>query len=214
MEDGGEVVTGLHIPEHPVVSDRIRILRDAGTSPSEFRTAMKSLAPFLVYEAARGLPTVSGTVETPLGTADALHLRNEIVLYPILRAGLGLLEGALEVFPHARVGLIGAYRDETTFRPIEYHISGPESLKGTDVFVLDPMLATGGSAEYAIARIKERKPESIRLVSVIAAPAGVDRVRKAHPDVPIITAALDPELNDRKFIVPGLGDAGDRFFGT
>lgn len=207
-------MTGLHIPDHPVVIDRLTRLRDAHTSPADFRTAMKSLAPFLVYEAARGLETQELRVDTPIGPAVGAMLKRRVVLFPILRAGLGLLEGALEVFPEARVGLIGAYRDETTFQPVEYHRSGPRDLHDVSVFVLDPMLATGGSAVFAITKIKEMGAASIRLVTVIAAPQGVDAVRKAHPDVPIVTAAVDPELNEMMYIVPGLGDAGDRFFGT
>jgi uracil phosphoribosyltransferase len=207
-------MTGLHIPDHPVVADRLMRMRDKLTSPSDFRTALKSLAPFLVYEAARGLETETVEVETPCGTAKGRKLHLPVVLFPVLRAGLGLLEGALDVFPEARVGFIGAYRDEKTFQPVEYHRSGPRDLKGAAVFVLDPMLATGGSAVFAIAKVKEMGASAIRLVSVIAAPDGVDKVRAAHPDVPIIAAAVDPGLNEKMYIVPGLGDAGDRFFGT
>lgn len=207
-------MTGLHIPDHPVVADRLTTMRDRETSPADFRTALKSLAPFLVYEAARGLPTVLRDVQTPCGAAKGKTLKSRVVLFPVLRAGLGLLDGALEVFPEARVGLIGAYRDEKTFQPVEYHRSGPSDLRDCSVFVLDPMLATGGSAVFAIMRVKEMGAQSVRLVSVIASPIGVDTVRAAHPDVPIVAAAVDPELNEKKYIVPGLGDAGDRFFGT
>ncbi len=207
-------MTGLHIPDHPVVADRLTTLRDAQTSPPDFRTAMKSLAPFLVYEAARGLETNRIEVQTPIGTAAGTRLKRRVVLFPILRAGLGLLEGALEVFPEASVGFIGAYRDEETFQPVEYHRSGPRDLSDANVFILDPMLATGGSAVFAVQKVKEMGAAAIRLVSVLAAPQGVDAMRKAHPDVPIVVAAVDPVLNEKRYIVPGLGDAGDRFFGT
>lgn len=213
-DDQAVPVTGLHIPDHPVVADRLTTMRDAATSPPAFRTAMTSLAPFLVYEAARGLEISEKAVETPCGRAKGKTLKHPVVLFPILRAGLGLLEGALEVFPEARVGLIGAYRDEKTFQPVEYHRSGPTDLRDCSVFVLDPMLATGGSAAFAVARVKEMGAKAIRFVSVIASPRGVDTLRKAHPDVPIVAAAVDPELNEKMYIVPGLGDAGDRFFGT
>jgi len=207
-------MTGLHIPDHPVVADRLTRMRDVKTTPSEFRVILKSLAPFLVYEAARGLPTELKEVVTPCGRAKGELLTQRVVLFPILRAGLGLLDGALQVFPEARVGFIGAYRDETTFQPVEYHRSGPKDLRDCAVFVLDPMLATGGSAVFAINKVKEMGAVAIRLVSVLAAPMGVDAMHKAHPDVPIVVAAVDPELNEKMYIVPGLGDAGDRFFGT
>lgn len=207
-------MTGLIIPDHPVVADRLARLRDKTTSAAEFRVTMKSLAPFLVYEAARGLATRDIEFETPITKARGKTLKSRVVLFPILRAGLGLLDGALDVFPEARVGLIGAYRDEKTFEPVEYHRSGPSDLTDCSVFVLDPMLATGGSAAFAIARVKEMGALAIRLVSVLAAPDGIDTMRLAHPDVPIVVAAVDPELNEHKYIVPGLGDAGDRFFGT
>ncbi len=207
-------MTGLHIPDHPVVADRLSRMRNRDTSPSDFRIAMKSLAPFLVYEAARGLATEQRDVETPCGRCRGRFLTQKIVLFPILRAGLGLLEGALEVFPEARVGFIGAYRNEETFQPVEYHRSGPRDLRDCSVFVLDPMLATGGSAVFAVDKVKEMGATALRFVSVLAAPLGVDTLRKAHPDVPIVAAAVDPELNEKMYIVPGLGDAGDRFFGT
>lgn len=207
-------MTGLHIADHPVVADRLATMRDKATSPADFRTAMKSMAPFLVYEAARGLETRDVSVATPLGASPSKRLTRGIVLFPILRAGLGLLDGALQVFPAAKVGLIGAYRNETTFEPVEYHRSGPRDLSDAFVFVLDPMLATGGSAVFAIGKVKEMGGRVIRLVSVIACPEGIDNVKKHHPGVPIVVAAVDPELSENKFILPGLGDAGDRFFGT
>lgn len=207
-------MTGLHVPDHPVVADRLLTLRDAKTSPSDFRIAMKSLAPFLVYEAARGIEAVEQEVATPCGTAKGRRLKSRVVLFPILRAGLGLLEGALDVFPEACVGFIGAYRNEETFQPVEYHRSGPRDLHDCSVFILDPMLATGGSAVFAVDKVKEMGARAIRFVSVIASPRGIDTLKKAHPDVPIIVASVDPGLNEKMYIVPGLGDAGDRFFGT
>ncbi len=207
-------MTGLHIPENPIVTDRLTTMRDKETTPSEFRIALKSLAPFLVYEAARGLETIEHEVVTPCGTAKGKRLKSRVVLFPILRAGLGLLEGALDVFPEACVGFIGAYRNEETFQPVEYHRSGPRDLRDCSVFILDPMLATGGSAVFAVDKVKEMGARAIRFVSVIASPRGIDTLKKAHPDVPIIVAAVDPVLNEKMYIVPGLGDAGDRFFGT
>lgn len=207
-------MTGLTIADHPVVADRLAVMRNAETSPEDFRAAMKSMAPFLVYEAARGLVTEDVSVTTPLGSAPGKLLTQKIVLFPILRAGLGLLEGALQVFPKAKVGMIGAYRDEKTFQPVEYHLSGPRNLSDAAVFVLDPMLATGGSAAFAVGKVKEMGAGAIRFVSVIASPVGIDTLHAAHPDVRIVVAAVDDQLDDRRFIVPGLGDAGDRFFGT
>lgn len=205
---------GLVIPSHPLVADRLTQMRSAATPPHAFRAAMRSLAPFLVYEAARGIGTRPVEIETPIQKTSGTLLGPRIVLFPILRAGLGLLDGAIEVFPEARVGLIGVYRDEKTLEPVAYHLSGPKDLSDSAVFILDPMLATGGSGVYATSKVKEMGAITVRFVCVIAAPEGVDRMQEAHPDVPIIAAALDPELNSHAYIVPGLGDAGDRFFGT
>lgn len=205
---------GLVVPDHPLVADRLATMRNKDTPPDDFRAAMRSLAPFLVYEAARGLGVEEVTVETPLGRVAGARLSPRIVLFPILRAGLGLLEGALDVFPSARVGLVGVYRDEKTLEPVEYHLSGPKDLSDAAVFILDPMLATGGSAVFAADKVKERGAIAVRFVCVIAAPQGVEKMRARHPDVPIVAAALDPRLDENAYIVPGLGDAGDRYFGT
>lgn len=203
----------VRIVDHPVAADLLVRLRDKTTPSPLFRSAIRSLAPVLVYEAARDLPTETGTVETVLGTAVARRLTAPVALFPILRAGLGLLDGALEIFPEAQVGFFGVYRDEETKRPVEYYISKPGSLRGGWAFVLDPMLATGGSAVHAVGHAKSIGASVVRFVCVIAARAGVERLAAAHPDVTVFTAALDDRLNDAAYIVPGLGDAGDRIFG-
>lgn len=203
----------LRIVDHPIAQDRLARLRARSTPSPIFRAACRALAPILVYEAARDLPTEAGTVETPLGTAPARRLRKPVALFPILRAGLGLLDGALDVFPDAKVGFVGVYRDEETKKPVEYYLSKPSGLAGAWAFVLDPMLATGGSAVHAVAHCKSLGAEVVRYVCVIAARAGVERLASIHPDVAIVAAAVDPDLNGEAFIVPGLGDAGDRIFG-
>lgn len=203
----------LRIVDHPVAQDRLARLRDRTTPSPLFRAACRELAPILVYEAAREIPVASETVETPLGRAPARRLRTKVALFPVLRAGLGLLDGALEVLPEAQVGFVGVYRDEETKNPVEYYMSKPSDLQGAWVFVLDPMLATGGSAVHAVSHVKSLGAAVVRFVCVISAQAGVDRLAAAHPDVAIFTAALDADLNAAAFIVPGLGDAGDRIFG-
>ena len=205
----------LFVVDHPLVAHRITVLRDETTPSPVFRRAVAEIAALLAYEATRELHVERITVRTPTGL-DAPGVKLQApgpLLVPILRAGLGLLDGFLSVLPEAEVGIVGLRRNEETFEPEQYAQKLPADLSGRDVFVLDPMLATGGSLAFACQLLLDRGAERITAVSVISAPEGVNRVREACPTVRIVTAALDPGLNERAFIVPGLGDAGDRLFG-
>ena len=205
----------LFVVDHPLVAHRITVLRDENTSSPVFRRAVAEIAALLAYEATRELHVERINVRTPTGL-DAPGVKLQApgpLLVPILRAGLGLLDGFLSVLPEAEVGIVGLRRNEETFEPEQYAQKLPADLAGRDVFVLDPMLATGGSLAFACQLLLDRGAERITAVSVISAPEGVNRVREACPTVRIVTAALDPGLNERAFIVPGLGDAGDRLFG-
>ena len=205
----------LFVVDHPLVAHRITVLRDETTPSPVFRRAVSEIAALLAYEATRELHVERITVRTPTGL-DAPGVKLQApgpLLVPILRAGLGLLDGFLSVLPEAEVGIVGLRRNEETFEPEQYAQKLPADLSGRDVFVLDPMLATGGSLAFACQLLLDKGAERITAVSVISAPEGVNRVREACPTVRIITAALDPGLNERAFIVPGLGDAGDRLFG-
>lgn len=205
----------LFVVDHPLVAHRITVLRDETTPSPVFRRAVAEIAALLAYEATRELHVERITVRTPTGL-DAPGVKLQApgpLLVPILRAGLGLLDGFLSVLPEAEVGIVGLRRNEETFEPEQYAQKLPADLSGRDVFVLDPMLATGGSLAFACQLLLDKGAERITAVSVISAPEGVNRVREACPTVRIITAALDPGLNERAFIVPGLGDAGDRLFG-
>jgi uracil phosphoribosyltransferase len=188
-------------------------LRDKNTSPAFFRALTKRLTTVLMLEASRDLPTRSHTVETPLEDAEGRVLAGPIVAIPILRAGLGMLDAVVELFPEVRVGYLGLERDEATFQPSEYYAKLPK-LEDASVFVLDPMLATGGSAEAALGSVKAAGADNVRMVSVVSAPEGLKALEAAHPDVDITTAAIDRELNEQAYIMPGLGDFGDRLFGT
>ena len=205
----------LLVVDHPLVAHRITVLRDENTTSPVFRRAVSEIAALLAYEATRELHVERISVRTPTGLeADGVRLQAPgPLLVPILRAGLGLLDGFLSVLPEAEVGMVGLRRNEETFEPEQYAQKLPANLKGRDVFVLDPMLATGGSLAFCCQLLIDKGAEQITAVSVIAAPEGVKRVRDACPNVRIVTAALDPGLNERAFIVPGLGDAGDRLFG-
>lgn len=203
------------IMDHPLIQHKLSILRDIETSTKEFRDLVNEIAMLMVYDATRDLPLADKTVETPCGTAHCKVIAGrKLAFVPILRAGLGMVEGALQLVPAARVGHIGLYRDETTLKPVEYYCKLPKDIEKRDVFVLDPMLATGGSAIDAISQIKLRKPHSIKFLCIIAAPEGLNALKKAHPDVDIFCAGMDEKLNENGYIVPGLGDAGDRIFGT
>ena len=203
----------LKVSSHPLVADSLRGLRDRATQPEEFRVLARKIITLLVYEATADLPVVHGTVQTPLKEADAISVEQEVVAIPVLRAGLGLLGPVLELLPRVSVGYIGLERDEQTAVARIYYEKLPD-LVGKVPLLLDPMLATGGSAARALDLIKEAGGRNTRMVCVVAAPEGVKVLEERHPEVKIFTAALDEGLNDRAYIVPGLGDFGDRLFGT
>lgn len=201
--------------DHPVIKHKISIIRDVHTGSNEFRSLIKEISIILAYEATKDLQLEEYQVETPIQMTTGYKLSGKkLGIVPILRAGLGMVDGVLEVFPAAKIGHIGMYRDEETLEPVEYYAKLPQDVEKRDIMVVDPMLATGGSAADAITRLKERGCGSIRLLSVIAAPEGIDRIQQEHPDVAITVAQLDEKLNENGYIVPGLGDAGDRLFGT
>lgn len=203
------------IADHPLIQHKVSILRDVDTSSKQFRELIREITELMVYEATRDLPTCEVDVRTPIALTKAHMIAGrKLAFVPILRAGLGMVDGALELVPSARVGHIGLYRDHETLKPVEYYCKLPGDIEQRDVIVLDPMLATGGSAIDAITQIKERHPRSIKFMCIIAAPEGLKALEEAHPDVHIYCAALDDHLNENGYIVPGLGDAGDRIFGT
>lgn len=204
----------IHIIKHPFVQRDVTVLRDRATPSRQFRAVLRRTASLMAYEVTRDLPVRFTKVRTPLETTKGTVVRPPVVLVPILRAGLGLVGGFVEVIPEARVGHIGLYRDEETLQPVDYYFKVPRHLGSALVLVLDPMLATGGSAVAAITYLKDKGARWIRFISLVAAPQGVRTLRKAHPDVEIYTCALDRTLNKDGYILPGLGDAGDRMFGT
>jgi len=199
---------------HPLVQHNLTRLRDQRTQPQEFRRLLGEIASMMIYEATRSFELKKISVRTPLETAAGSKLEREIVLVPVLRAGLGMMAAILEIIPHARVGFIGLKREEATLRAHFYHRSLPKNLERCEVILIDPMLATGGSAVAAIEFLREQGAKKIRLVSLVAAPEGIARVRKSFPTLPVFTAAVDRQLNEKGYILPGLGDAGDRLFGT
>lgn len=203
------------IYDHPLIQHKIAMLRDKNTPTKDFRELVSEIAMLMCYEVTRDLPLKDVDVETPIGIAHEKMLAGkDICFVPVLRAGLGMVDGVLSLVPSARVGHIGLYRDPETLEPVEYYCKLPVDVADRAVVVLDPMLATGGSASAAISFIKQRGAKDIKLMNLIAAPEGIDRVVEDHPDVDIFCAAVDKELNDHAYIVPGLGDAGDRLFGT
>jgi uracil phosphoribosyltransferase len=204
----------LIIIDHPLVKRDLTLLRDKKTPSNQFRAILRRTASLMAYEVSRDLLMKSIEIHTPLEKTKGVAVNQQIVLVPILRAGLGLVGGFVEVMPNARVGHIGLFRDEETLKPVDYYFKVPRNLGGALVLLLDPMLATGGSAAAAITYLKDRGARTIRLVCLVAAPEGIKKVQKAHPDVRIYTCAKDRELNKRGYILPGLGDAGDRMFGT
>ena len=205
----------LYVMDHPLIQHKLSILRDKNTSVKEFREIISEIASLMCFEATRNLPLEEVEIETPVATAKVKRLAGKkLAIVPILRAGLGMVDGITKLVPNAKVGHIGLYRDPATLEPVEYYCKLPKDIEERDVFVLDPMLATGGSAAAAISFIKQRGGRTIRLLNIIGAPEGVKKVREAHPDVDIYVAAMDSHLNDHGYIVPGLGDAGDRIFGT
>ena len=205
----------LYVMNHPLILHKLSVIREKNTSVKEFREIISEIASLMCYEATRDLPVEDVEIETPVAKAVVKRIAGKkLAIVPILRAGLGMVDGVVELIPNAKIGHIGLYRDPETLMPVEYYCKLPNDIEERDVFVLDPMLATGGSAEAAITFIKQRGCRSIRLMNIIAAPEGVKKIQEAHPDVDIYTAALDDCLNDHGYIVPGLGDAGDRIFGT
>jgi uracil phosphoribosyltransferase len=205
---------GLIVVQHPVLEDRLAVLRDEATPHGAFRLALHEASAILAIEATRDLPTVERTIATPLESAAARRLEAPIIIVPVLRAGLGMVEGFLRLLADARVGHLGLQRDEDTLEPTGYFERLPPGMGEAYVFLLDPMLATGGSAVAALDRLKANGARRLRLICLVAAPEGVEAVRDVHPDVSIWTAALDRQLDEHGYIRPGLGDAGDRVFGT
>ncbi len=205
----------LTIVNHPLVQHKLTLMRDKGTPTAVFRQLLKEISQLLAYEVTRELPLEMRSIETPLCEMSAPVLAGKkLALVSILRAGNGLLDGILDLIPAARVGYIGLYRDEKTLQPVQYYFKVPSELDDRMVILVDPMLATGNSAVAAVDLLKKAGATNIRFLCLLAAPEGVERMKTAHPDVPIVTAALDRKLNDKGYIVPGLGDAGDRMFGT
>ena len=202
------------VVDHPLLQRALTRLRDRETTHGDFRRTLNDAAAILAYEALRSLPVEPLSVRTPLEPTEGVHLAREVVVVPVLRAGLGLVDGFVRFVPEARVGHLGMYRDEQTHDPVDYYSNVPAAVREARVFVLDPMLATGGSAAGAINHLKRRGAQDITFVCVVAAPEGVARLAEYHPDVDVFTAAIDRELDGNAFIRPGLGDAGDRIFGT
>ena len=205
----------IHVFDHPLILHKLGIIRSKDTGVKEFREIISEIAMLMCYEATRDLPVEEVEIETPVAKAKAYRLAGKkLAVVPILRAGLGMVDGMLALIPSAKVGHIGLYRDPDTLEPVEYYCKLPQDIAGRDVIVVDPMLATGGSASAAVSFLKKRGCRSIRLMSIIGAPDGVRRIQADHPDVDIYVAAVDDRLNEHGYIVPGLGDAGDRIFGT
>lgn len=205
----------VHLVAHPMIQHKLTFIRDKNTGSKEFRDLVEEVAMFLAYEVTRNLPLVDCEVETPVAMARSKVIAGKkLGIIPILRAGLGMVNGMLRLIPAAKVGHIGIYRDPATLLPVEYYVKLPSDVAERELIVVDPMLATGGSAVAAIGFLKQRGAQSIKLVCLIAAPEGIEKLHRHHPDVDIFTAAIDSHLNEHAYIVPGLGDAGDRLFGT
>jgi uracil phosphoribosyltransferase len=204
----------LVVVDHPVLADRLTVLRDRETGHGDFRQALFEASAILAVEAARDLPLVDVSIETPLEPTTGSRLPSEITVVPVLRAGLGMVDPFLRLLPNARVGHVGVYRDEKEHTPVDYYQRLPPGLADAHVFVVDPMLATGGSAVFALDRLKDAGARRLALICLVVAPEGLRAVEEQHPDVPVWTAAVDRELDQNAYIRPGLGDAGDRVFGT
>jgi uracil phosphoribosyltransferase len=200
--------------EHPCVQHKLGIIRDVETGHKRFRELATEITKFVCYEALKNIKTRKVTVQTPVGLASCRKIDTDIVVVPILRAGVGMLEGILELVPTARVGFVGLYRDEETKQPVTYYERFPQEIEGGTCIVIDPMLATGGSTVAALDLLKENGAKDIVVICIVTCPEGIALVEEAHPDVKIYAAAIDERLNEKKYIVPGLGDAGDRLFGT
>ncbi len=205
----------VHVLDHPLIQHKLAILRDKNTSVKEFRELVSEIAGLMCYEATRNLPTEEVEVETPLMTAKCRVLAGKkLAIVPILRAGLGMVDSMIDLIPSAKIGHIGLYRDPESHQPVEYYCKLPEDIENRQVFVVDPMLATGGSAVAAISFLKQHGCKNIIMMNIIGCPEGAKAVQEAHPDVEIYVAGMDEKLNDHAYILPGLGDAGDRIFGT
>ena len=208
-------MANVHIIDHPLIQHKLAVLRNKETSVKEFRELVNEISGLMCYEATRNLPTVEVDVETPLMTAKCRMLAGKkLAIVPILRAGLGMVDAMVDLIPSAKIGHIGLYRDPETHKPVEYYCKLPEDIGNRHVFVVDPMLATGGSAVAAIDFLKEHGCKNITMMNILGCPEGVAAVQAAHPDVEMYLAAMDEKLNDHAYILPGLGDAGDRIFGT
>ncbi|MCW5629682.1 MAG: uracil phosphoribosyltransferase [Burkholderiaceae bacterium] len=205
----------LHLVDHPLVQHKLTLMRRKETSTNGFRRLLGELSTLMAYEVTRDMPTQPIEIETPLETMSGTTIDGKkLVLVSILRAGTGILDGMLSVVPGARVGHIGLYRDPQTLQPVEYYFKMPQDMQERDVIVVDPMLATGNSAVAAIEKVKAMRPKSVKFLCLLTCPEGLETMYKSHPDVPVFTAAVDRQLNDHGYILPGLGDAGDRIFGT
>ena len=205
----------LTVVAHPLVQHKLTLMRERGTPTAVFRQLLREISHLLAYEVTRDLPLTEKDIETPLMEMEAPTLRGKkLALISILRAGNGLLDGVLDLIPSARVGFVGLYRDEETLQPVQYYFKVPSELERRVVIAVDPMLATGNSSAAAVSLLKDAGAKDIRFLCLLAAPEGVERMKQAHPDVRIVTAAVDERLNDKGYILPGLGDAGDRMFGT
>ncbi|HAL38821.1 MAG TPA: uracil phosphoribosyltransferase [Polaromonas sp.] len=208
-------MSNVHLIDHPLVQHKLTLMRRKDASTSTFRTLLNELSTLMAYEVTRDMPLQDVEIETPLETMTGKMIDGKkLVFVSILRAGNGILEGMLNVVPGARVGHVGLYRDPKTLEPVEYYFKMPQEMEERDVVIVDPMLATGNSAIAAVNRLKKLKPKSIKFVCLLTCPEGIAALQKAHPDVAIYTAAIDRQLNEHGYILPGLGDAGDRIFGT
>lgn len=215
MKEADDKVGRLYVFDHPLIQHKLTMIRDKDTTSKDFRELVDEVAMLMAYEVTRDMQLREVEIETPITTTKSKVLAGRMIgVVPIMRAGLGMVNGFLRLVPAAKVGHIGLYRDPETLKPVEYYCKLPVDAQERDLIVVDPMLATGGSASAAIEFIKQRGCKSIKLVNLIAAPEGIERVRADHPDVDIFVAAVDEKLNDHSYIVPGLGDAGDRLFGT